>query len=98
MFTWERWGNGEVQVLIREPEEMAEFLDMVRANGYYVQTSDSDYISLINPGKGIYVYFNPSFNRTYVRYNRHIDSIEFNKIGSFYEMPTSTDLMSFLEE
>ena len=97
MFTWERWSNGEVEVLIREPEEMAEFLDMVRANGYHVQTSNSDYISLISE-KGIYVYFNASYNGTYVRYDRRIDSISFNEIGSFYEMPTSTDLMSFLEE
>lgn len=98
MFTWERWGNGEVQVLIREPGEMAEFLDMVRANGYRVQTSNSDYISLIDPKKGVYVYFNTNYNGTYVSYNRHIDSIDFNEIGSFYEMPTSTELISFLEE
>lgn len=96
MFTWERWGNGEVQVLIREPGEMAEFLDMVRANGYRVQASESDYMSLIS--KGVYVYFSTHFNGTYVRYDRRIDSIAFSEIGSFYEMPTSTDLMSFLEE
>ena len=97
MFTWERWGNGEVEVLIREPEEMAEFLDMVRANGYYVQTSNSDYISLVS-GEGVYVYFNASYNRTYVRYNSRVDSIDFNEVGDSYEMPTSTDLMNFMEE
>lgn len=98
MFTWERWGNGEVQVLIREPEEMAKFLDMVRANGYRVQADTSTYISQISRQRGVYLYFSTRFNGVFIRYNGRLDSIDFNEIGSFYEMPTPIDLINFLEE
>lgn len=105
MFTWERWVSGETKVFIRTLEEMIAFLAMMEADGYGYCSRDSahTFIEIMQEVEeegqleGIHIFFNPRHNGMFAYINDDIkDVVYFDKI--YKEMPTPTDLMSFLEE